>query len=178
MVTLPERIELLPQGLGRQHLPPPPGVVPQLKPADVILEDGDIVYIETRETEVFYTGGLLPGGEFQLPRDYDLDVLGAISIAGGSIGAGTARAGGQGSFGPQQFSQLPPGKIYILRKTRCNGQVAIEVSLSGAINDPRQRPLIQPGDIVILRYSCAEESLNLGLSTFFTYGIAQLFNRR
>ncbi len=156
----------------------PPGVVPQLKPADVILEDGDIVYIETRETEVFYTGGLLPGGEFQLPRDYDLDVLGAISIAGGSIGAGTARAGGQGSFGPQQFSQLPPGKIYILRKTRCNGQVAIEVSLSGAINDPRQRPLIQPGDIVILRYSCAEESLNLGLSTFFTYGIAQLFNRR
>ena len=156
----------------------PPGVVPQLKPADVILEDGDIVYIETRETEVFYTGGLLPGGEFQLPRDYDLDVLGAISIAGGSIGAGTARAGGQGSFGPQQFSQLPPGKIYILRKTRCNGQVAIEVNLSGAISDPRQRPLIQPGDIVILRYSCEEETLNLGLSTFFTYGIAQLFNRR
>ena len=156
----------------------PPGVVPQLKPSDVILEDGDIVYIETRETEVFYTGGLLPGGEFQLPRDYDLDVLGAISIAGGSIGSTAGQGGGAGGFGPQQFSQLPPGKVYILRKTRCNGQVAIEVSLSGAINDPRQRPLIQPGDIVILRYSCEEETLNLGLSTFFTFGVAQLFNGR
>jgi len=157
----------------------PPGVVPQLKPSDVILEEGDIVYIETRETEVFYTGGLLPGGEFQLPRDYDLDVLGAISIAGGSVGSsGGAGGGGAGGFGPQQFSQLPPGKVYILRKTRCNGQVAIEVSLAGAINDPRQRPLIQPGDIVILRYSCEEETLNLGLSTFFTFGIAQLFNGR
>lgn len=156
----------------------PPGVIPQLRPQDVTLEDGDIVYIETRETEVFYTGGLLPGGEFQLPRDYDLDVLGAISIAGGSIGS--SGGGGQrgGGFSPQSFSGLPPGQVYILRKTRCNGQVAIEVNLSGAINDPRQRPLIQPGDIVILRYRCEEEALNFALGTFFTYGIAQLFQQR
>ena len=37
----------------------------QLSEEDVILEDGDIVFIESRDTEVFYTGGLLGvrGGE-------------------------------------------------------------------------------------------------------------------
>ncbi len=154
----------------------PPGVVPQLKENDVVLEDGDIVYIETRETEVFYTGGLLPGGEFQLPRDYDLDVLGAMSIAGASIGAGgnSAGGGGGGLSGARAVGGVPPGQVFILRKTRCNGQVAIQVDLSAAISDPRQRPLIQPGDIVILRYKCEEEALNFALGSFFTYGLAQL----
>src|SRR5690606_808931 len=31
----------------------PPGVIPKIKPEDVILEDGDIVYIESRNTEFF-----------------------------------------------------------------------------------------------------------------------------
>ncbi|MEZ6091317.1 MAG: polysaccharide biosynthesis/export family protein [Pirellulaceae bacterium] len=57
----------------------PPGVVPNIQPQDVLLKDGDIVYIESRDREVFYTGGLLPGGEHPLPRDYDLDVLGAMA---------------------------------------------------------------------------------------------------
>ena len=42
---------------------------------------GDIVFIETREREVYYTGGVLQGREIPLPRDYDLDVLAAISLA-------------------------------------------------------------------------------------------------
>jgi hypothetical protein len=153
----------------------PPGVVPQLSEKDVILEDGDIVYIENRDTELFYTGGLLPGGEHQLPRDYDLDVLGAMSIAGVSLGGqGQGGRGNQGMGGLQQFGGVPPGKLYILRKTRCNGQVAIEVDLTAAINDPRQRPLIQPGDILILQYKCEEEAINFALGTFFTFGIAEL----
>ena len=49
-----------------------PGVVPDITEEQVTLQDGDIVYIESRETEVYYTGGLLNGGEFPLPRDYDL----------------------------------------------------------------------------------------------------------
>ncbi len=76
-----------------------PGVVPNISEADVTLGDGDIVYIESRETEVFYTGGLLRGGEFPLPRDYDLDVLGAIAIAGSSIGSDGREFGGQGARG-------------------------------------------------------------------------------
>ena len=157
-----------------------PGVIPNLSPEDVTLEDGDIVYIESRETEVFYTGGLLPGGEHKLPRDYDLDVLGAIPIAGGNVsGANNQRQGGaQALGGIGNLSGVPPGLVYILRKTPCNGQVAIEVDLASAINDPRQRQLIQPGDIILLRYKCEEELLNFGVGTFFTYGISELLRGR
>lgn len=157
----------------------PPGVTPNISQTDVTLEDGDIVYIEARETEIFYTGGLLPGGEFQLPRDYDLDVLGAISIAGGTIGGVAGGRGGTGSpFGNRGGGPvIPPGMLYILRQTRCNGQVAIEVDLTKAINDPRQRPLVQPGDILILQYKCEEDLLNFGASTFFTFGIAEILRQ-
>ncbi len=68
---------------------------------DVRLKDGDIVYIESRETEVFYTGGLLQGGEFPLPRDYDLDVLGAMALPAraSSPSAEAAAEGGGGGLG-------------------------------------------------------------------------------
>jgi hypothetical protein len=48
--------------------------------------------------------------------------------------------------------------------------------LTEAINDPRHRPLVQAGDTLILQYKCEEELINFGIGTFFTYGIAQLFN--
>lgn len=152
----------------------PPGVMPNITEEDVRLEEGDVVYIESRETEVFYTGGLLPGGEFPLPRDYDLDVLGAMAIAG--TGAASSRTTGTG-LGSVPVTPVPPGLVYILRRTPCNGQVAIEVDLTEAINDPRQRPLIQAGDIIILQYKCEEELINFGMATFFTYGIRELFRR-
>lgn len=158
-----------------------PGVIPTVTDDDVRLEDGDIVYIESRETEVYYTGGLLPGGEHILPRDYDLDVLGAMALAGQGIynaqggmggGGGGGGIGGLGALGPG--SRVPPGVLYILRRTDCNGQIAIEVDLTKAINDPRARPLVQPGDYLILQYKCEEEFTNFAIRTFFTFGIAEL----
>lgn len=154
-----------------------PGVIPNIAEADITLQDGDIVYIENRETEVFYTGGLLPGGEFLLPRDYDLDVLGAMALAGTGIGGGGQQGGGgggRGLGGAAAVGGVPPGMLYILRKTPCNGQIAIEVDLAKAINDPRSRPLVQAGDTLILQYKCEEEILNFGLGTFFTFGIQEL----
>ena len=151
-----------------------PGVVPDITEEQVTLQDGDIVYIESRETEVYYTGGLLNGGEFPLPRDYDLDVLGAIAIAGSTIG-GSAQQYGTSLGGGVQG--VPPGLLYILRKDDCGGQVAIEVDLTDAINDPRKRPLVQPGDTLILKYKCEEQAINFGLRTFFTFGIAEMFRQ-
>ena len=154
----------------------PPGVVPAFRPEEILLGEGDVVYIETRETEVFYTGGMLPGAEVPLPRDYDLDVLGAMALVG--QGAASRSMGGMGGMGggfAQGIGGVPPGRLYILRKTPCNGQIAIEVDLAKAINDPRQRPLVQAGDILILQYKPEEEILNFGLGTFFTFGIQQLF---
>lgn len=158
----------------------PPGVIPSIRPQDVILEEGDIVLIESRDTEFFYTGGLLGGGQYPIPRDYDLDALGAMAIAGGSIGGQGGRSGGGGGLMGGLGGQLgvPPGRLYILRKTPCKGQMAIEVDLAKAINDPRQRPIIQPGDTLILQYRPCEEALNFGLGTFFTFGVSQLLSGR
>lgn len=150
----------------------PPGVIPSLTPEDVVLEDGDIVYIESRDAEVYYTGGLLPGGEFRIPRDYDLDVLTAMSLSGGGISRSQngGGAGGMGGIGGM-LGTVPPGMLYVLRKTPCNGQITIAVDLAKANLDPRERILVQPGDILILRFKPSEELLNFGLGTFFTFGI-------
>jgi hypothetical protein len=154
-----------------------PGVIPDLTEDDVRLRDGDIVYIESRETEVYYTGGLLGSGEHQLPRDYDLDVLTAMALAGnvrGSGGGGGAGRGAGSRFGVT--TSVAPTLLYVLRKTPCNGQIAIEVDLAQALNDPSARPLVQPGDILILQHKCEEEILNFASATFFTFGIARLLN--
>jgi protein involved in polysaccharide export with SLBB domain len=151
----------------------PPGTIPEFGPENVVLEDGDIVYIESRDAEVFYTGGLLPGGEFKIPRDYDLDVLTAMALSGGGISrqqnGGGGGGGGMGMIG--MMGQVPPGMLYVLRKTPCNGQITIAVDLAKANVDPRERILVQPGDILVLRFKPSEEILNFSLGTFFTFGI-------
>jgi protein involved in polysaccharide export with SLBB domain len=154
----------------------PPGVVPSFRTEDIILEEGDVVSIESREAEVFYTGGLLPGGEFLIPRDYDLDALGAMALAG--QGVGSKIGGNGGGFGIQSFGGVAPGQLFILRQTPCNGQITIEVDIAKASQDPRERPLIQPGDTLILRYKPCEELLNFGIAGFFTYGIQAILQRR
>jgi hypothetical protein len=151
----------------------PPGQVPSFTQEDIRLNDGDIVFVEARDAEVYYAGGLLRGGEYPLPRDYDLDVLGAIALTGGSIGAPNLGGIGGGNF----VNGAPPQQLIVLRKTPCNGQVAIEVDLHRAINDPSYRILVQPGDTLILRYRPVDEAINFGLGTFFTYGIAELLGR-
>lgn len=159
----------------------PVGMVPSITPEDVLLEDGDIVLVESRDNEFFYTGGLLPPGQWALPRDYDLDALGAMAIAGGGIAArgGSGGGGGGGILGGAQgIGGVPPGRLYILRRTPCKGQIAIEVDLAKAINNPAARPIVQPGDTLLLQYKPCEEALNFGLGTFFTFGIQQLFSGR
>lgn len=156
----------------------PAGILPSVAPEDVLLEDGDIVMVESRDNEFFYTGGLLPPGQWALPRDYDLDALGAMALAGGGIASSNRGGGGGGGLlgGAQSLGGVPPGRLYILRRTPCKGQIAIEVNLARAINNPAARPIVQPGDTLILQYRPLEEALNFGLGTFFTYGIQQLFN--
>ncbi len=165
----------------------PQGQVPTFNPEDVILQTGDIVMVESRDAEVFYTGGMLGGGMHQLPRDRDLDVIEAmayigndrgngIGFGGGSIYGGGSGGGGGfgGGFGAGSVGGVPPGRLFILRKTPCNDQIIIAVDLSRAIRDPKSRPLVQAGDTLVLQYKPEEELVNFGLGTFFTYGIAEL----
>jgi len=158
----------------------PPGNVPTFRPEDILLEEGDIIFVESREREVFYTGGLLGGGEYPLPRDYDLDALTALAIVGKGVGSSSASAGvaGGGSSGMNLAASIggpSPGELFILRHTPCGGQVVIAVDMNRAIRDPRSRPLIQAGDILILRYKPSEELVNFGLGAGFFILVREAF---
>lgn len=153
----------------------------QLAEEDIILTTGDIVFIESRDRDVFYTGGLLQGREIPLPRDYDLDVLAAIALSGGSVSAGLgtgtlARSGaGISGGGMGGSSIIPPTQIIILRKLPNGGSIPIKISLNRAMADTSQRILIQPGDYILLQYTPLELAGNVILSTFtFNYFINKI----
>jgi protein involved in polysaccharide export with SLBB domain len=132
-------------------------------PSDVVLETGDVVYIETRQAEYFYSGGLLPPGQVPLPRDYDLDVIGALALATGSVGG---PAGGpassafnfKGAYSPGNI--IPPTRVLILRKLATGEQIQIRVDLKRAKVDQRERIIIAPGDVVMLYFKPAEVAGN------------------
>lgn len=159
-----------------------PEDLPRFTEQDIILQTGDIVLIESRDREKYYTGGVLGGGEFPIPRDYDLDILGAIALAGGTIGSsgnvlsssglGNGRGGGMGGRGSS--GPLPPSEAIIVRRLCDGSQLPIKVDLNRALEDPSQRILIQPEDTVIVRYTCAEDTINTLLSLIqfnFLYGL-------
>ncbi len=132
-----------------------PGEQVHLTRDDIILHDGDVVFIESRDTEIFYTGGLLGGGQYTLPRDYDLDILGAISIAQSSGNSGNSKSAG----GPSALNQdvtISASNAIILRQLPNGTQLPIKVDLYEAVRTPSQRVLIQPGDYVILQYTKSE----------------------
>lgn len=138
---------------------------PTFTEEDIILETGDIVMIQARDSEKFYTGGVLGGGEYLLPRDYDIDILNAIAIAKGPVGTGTL-GGGAASTNWNGFGRgvtIPPSKAIVLRKIPGGGQIPIRVNLNRALQDPSQRILIQPEDVVIVRHTWDEELLNIAL---------------
>src|SRR5207253_38572 len=100
----------------------PHGQLPAMRPEDVVLHTGDVVFLEARDAELFYTGGLLPPGAHVLPRDHDLDVIEAIALVrgalfngafGGSNLSGTLLQGGLGNPSPSLLAvvrRAPDGR--------------------------------------------------------------------
>ena len=151
----------------RFHPDQPPSFTEQ----DIILKKGDIVMIQSRESEKFYTGGVLGGGEHLIPRDYDLDILGAISMAGGPVGSSgntfsssQRRGGGGGGGGSGRTGPVPPSQAIVIRKLPDGSTIPIKIDLNRALTNSSERILIQPDDIVMVRYTCAEEVINTALS--------------
>jgi protein involved in polysaccharide export with SLBB domain len=141
-----------------------PGEPPPFKPEDVILQDGDIVFIEARDTELFYVGGLLTPRQFILPRDYDLDVVGAIALAGGPlVNGGINQNNLSGAIVQSGLGSPSPSSVTILRRTAHHGQVKIRVDLNRALNDPQENLLIQAGDVIIM-----QETVGEALTRYFT----------
>jgi protein involved in polysaccharide export with SLBB domain len=153
-----------------------PGEQPPFKPEDVVLESGDIVFIEARDTELFYTGGLLPPRQFVLPRDYDLRVVDAIALSAGALVnggfnqnntfSGTIQASGLGSPSPSLVS--------IIRRTKGYGQLVIRVDLNLALRDQRENILIQAGDVIILQETPLESFIRY-LNTVWRFNFLGTF---
>ncbi len=148
-----------------------PDQPPTFAPKDIILNDGDIVMIQSRDSEKYYTGGAIQGGEQALPRDYDLTILQAIAKAGGSAGPGGTgisaiggnQNGNQGFRGNGGGGGIGPSRAIIIRKT-CTGQtLAIKVNLQKAISDSSENILVQPEDMIIVQYTLCEEVTNVAM---------------
>ncbi|MEM9411392.1 MAG: polysaccharide biosynthesis/export family protein [Planctomycetota bacterium] len=144
------------------------GSLPELSEEEITLNDGDVIFIEGRKREVFYTGGLIEGGRFPLPRDYEIDVLEAIALAGGSSRISQS-AGSRGS------GVLPPTRVLILREKDCQF-CTIEVDLRCIKSDPSQRVIIEPGDIIQLEFRPKEQFINTVVSIFQFGSVFRLFD--
>jgi hypothetical protein len=142
------------------HIPTrwPAGEPVPFQPGDVVLHAGDVVFLEARTLDLFYTGGLLPSGERVLPRDYDLDVVEAVAQIQGTLLNGAF--GGNNLTGqlinPRQIGNPSPSALTVIRRTPGGGQVPISVDLNRALTDPRERILVQAGDILILQETAGE----------------------
>ena len=159
-----------------------PGETPQFCEGDIVLHDGDVVFLESREKEYFFTAGLLGGGQYSLPRDHDLDVLGAIAVAETNTRSTAFRPtkaiGGVSAL--NQDITVSASKVIVFRKLPNGQEIPIKIDLYRAMKDPAERILIQPGDRVVLQYSRPEavaaflerhlfEGFLIGAATTFLY---------
>src|SRR5205807_7779556 len=102
-----------------------------------------------------------------LPRDYDLDVLEAVTQTRGPLfngGFNISTFGGQ-TLAPA-LGQPSPSLLTVIRKTPNCGQITIRVDLNRAAQDPRERILVKPGDFLILQESPGESLTRYMTSTF------------
>jgi protein involved in polysaccharide export with SLBB domain len=156
------------QGRGSQTLRIPlrlrPGQSLNVRPQDIVLQNGDVVLVRLRRGEYFYCGGLLPPRIFPLPRDRDLDILQAVALVGGPLVNGGVNANNlSGSLVQSGLGFASPSQLAIVRKTETCGQLTILVDLNRALRDPRERILVQAGDVLIL-----QQTVNEGFGQWFT----------
>lgn len=149
-----------------------PGAEQPPAPQDIILNSGDVVFLEARDQDVFYTGGLLPATEQILPRDRDLDVVQAVSLVRGPIL--------NGAFGTNSLSGnlinpgigLPsPSLLTVVRKTPGGGQILIRVDLNRALRDPRERIVVRAGDMLYLQEKPSEAMTRWTTQTMLNFNL-------
>jgi protein involved in polysaccharide export with SLBB domain len=142
---------------------------------DIILENGDVVFVPGRFAEVFYTGGLLQPRQFVVPRDYDLHVVEAIALAGGPLVNGAINQNNlSGNITATGIGSPNPSRVTVLRRTKHDGLIPIIVDLNLAYKDTRENILIRGGDVIILQETVGESftrwligATRLGFSDLF-----------
>ena len=129
------------------------------------LNDGDIVSIASKPTEVFYTGGLLGGGEFVIPRDRALSITDAVAQVGGIPQA------------QRGLAAVPLQQPRVLTLIRQSGgrQFSQQFDLRSGYSQRAAQTRVRSGDYLILDYSPRQRVQNLGVGVFNTFGVQQLF---
>ncbi len=136
-----------------------PGQSQTFSPEDIILQTGDIVFVEARRPEVYYTAGLLPAREIPLPRDIDITAIEAISRVGGPLVNGGVNSNNlTGQLINNGLGYPSPSLLSVIRRTSDGRQVVIRVDVNRAFNDPRENLLIAPGDVLVLQETTGEAS--------------------
>ncbi|MCA9040714.1 MAG: polysaccharide biosynthesis/export family protein [Planctomycetaceae bacterium] len=156
LALLDNRVSLSAPHIVRIPIRVNPGEKVEIKEQDIILEDGDHVFIEHRDYDVFYIGGLLGGGVVRLPRDRDLDVLEAIAIAHDPAkGTGGLRQLGGSSILNRDVT-VGASNLIVVRRRADGTQYPIKVDLREALQNPAERIRIQEGDFLFLQYTKSE----------------------
>jgi protein involved in polysaccharide export with SLBB domain len=150
----------------------PPGAPLPFRPEDVVLQTGDVVFLEARDEELFYTGGLLPPGAFVLPRDIDLDVIEAVArVRGPLINGAFGGSNLSGTLIQPGIGNPSPTLLVVLRRTPGGGQVPIVVDLRNALRHPEERLLVRAGDVLILQEKPSEALARYFTQTFFNFNL-------
>lgn len=149
-----------------------PGHPPAIRPEDVLLESGDVVYIPACNSNVFYTGGLLPPGEWQIPPDRDLDVVEAIGyVKGAMVNGAFGGSNLSGQLLQPGIGNPSPSQVTVVRRTPAGTTLPIIVDLNVALRDARERIRIHPGDILILQERPTEAMTRYFTQTFLNFNI-------
>ena len=149
-----------------------PNEVLPFGPQDVLLHNGDVVFIEARDLDVFYTAGLLPPAEHILPRDYDIDVIKAIArVHGPLINGAFSTDNLAGNLIAPGLGGPSPTQLVVLRRAPDGSQVPIYVDLTRALHDARERILVRPGDVLVLQEKPSEALSRYVTQTFFNFNM-------
>jgi protein involved in polysaccharide export with SLBB domain len=134
---------------------------------DITLYDGDTVYIEARDTEVYYVAGLAGATQIPLPRDYDLRVIEALAQVRAPLINGSFN---QNAFVGQAvqagIGNPNPSLVTVVRRLPNDQQVLIRVDLNEAFRDMRENIIVQAGDIVVLQERPGEAITRYFTQTF------------
>lgn len=127
---------------------------------DITLHDGDTVYIEARDTEVYYVAGLAGATQVPLPRDYDLRVIEALAQVRAPLINGSFSQNAFVALAVQSGIGNPnPSLVTVVRRLPNGRQIRIRVDLNEAYRDQRENILIQSGDLIVLQERPSEAFL-------------------
>ncbi|MCS7022485.1 MAG: polysaccharide biosynthesis/export family protein [Gemmataceae bacterium] len=134
---------------------------------DITLNDGDTVYIEARDTEVYYVAGLAGATQVPLPRDYDLRVVEALAQIRAPLINGSFSQNAFVALAVQSGLGNPnPSLVTVIRRLPNGQQIRIRVDLNEAYRDLRENILIQPGDLIVLQERPSEAFVRYLTQTF------------